>query len=439
MEPTDGVKREIATQTMTIEIDDSLPHKNKKYTTDSPSNARRGVHFAGQEKAEATYWDYLQLDKILDAQDPENSGGLHHHDEHLFIVTHQAFELWFKQILHDLDSCVDLFVPEMLKTQENVNTIVSRMNRANEILRYTLGFFDLLQTMSSNNFLLFRDFISPASGFQSVQFRELEMLFGVSDSDRKLGGICPFMAAQNIPEVTTQVVEGAHAVGTNGNTQTSTGTSTETSTDAPEGKMSMFKLAHEYPFLRNIIIRRHNKKSLLGSLETWLLDADVPSNFKAEFLSAKLAHLEDQFEMYKVPEKTRVETREKEMDNVRQNIDIDTVPNPTPKDEKNFKLRLAALYYSNYPHINGIYGYDQIIDCCLALEEAMLIWKNRHARLVERMIGRRRGTGGSLGVSYLDATTRPRIFKYLWEVRAILLRPDRLPHLDTTTDKKQFF
>eukprot|EP01083_Nonionella_stella_P275452 935442_1 len=131
------------------------------------------------------YHDYLQLDKILTANAPRSTEflGEASHDEHLFITIHQAYELWFKQVLYELDSCITILGSDILDDRELLK-IVSRLQRTNQILKLLVEQFSILDTMTPMNFLDFRKYLKPASGFQSVQFRLLENRLGLDSHTR---------------------------------------------------------------------------------------------------------------------------------------------------------------------------------------------------------------------------------------------------------------
>src|SRR5919107_769317 len=127
------------------------------------------------------YHDYLQLEKILSAQQPE-SRQLDEaaHDEMLFIIIHQAYELWFKQLHHEADSVVDIMrKPALNDNSPELQTVVHRLNRMAVILRVLIHQIDILETMTPMDFLDFRDMLRPASGFQSWQFKLLEAKLGL--------------------------------------------------------------------------------------------------------------------------------------------------------------------------------------------------------------------------------------------------------------------
>lgn len=126
-----------------------------------------------------TYTRYLELEKLLQLQIPRSgsSWGEAEHDEHLFIVIHQVYELWFKQVLHELDFLGELFEHHR---QEDPRTsrIRSTLQRVLTILKTMVAQVDILETMTPISFGSFRSRLEEASGFQSPQFRELEFLLG---------------------------------------------------------------------------------------------------------------------------------------------------------------------------------------------------------------------------------------------------------------------
>ncbi len=130
------------------------------------------------------YSEYLSLKTLLTSQSPiSNIGGDPAHDEMLFIVIHQVYELWFKQLLHEIDSILKIFsqsdVPE-----SKVSIAVSRLDRIIEIQKILIDQIRILETMTAMDFLEFRDYLFPSSGFQSSQFRLIENKLGLPQKDR---------------------------------------------------------------------------------------------------------------------------------------------------------------------------------------------------------------------------------------------------------------
>src|SRR5436189_4695376 len=120
--------------------------------------------------AAVTYANYLKVDELLSLQQPRSDGP--EHDEMLFIVIHQVYELWFKELLHELDRVKALLEQdESHRTQHTLKRILT-------ILKVMVAQLDILETMTPLEFLSFRERLEAASGFQSDQFRQLEFVLG---------------------------------------------------------------------------------------------------------------------------------------------------------------------------------------------------------------------------------------------------------------------
>ena len=128
----------------------------------------------GEEGARLTYGSYLRLAELLDQQVLESDPPAH--DELLFITIHQVYELWFKQLLHEVETARDAMVAGKLWWARH---LLGRVSVIEGVLVHQI---DVLETMTPQDFLEFRHRLAPASGFQSVQFRELEFLSGHKDA-----------------------------------------------------------------------------------------------------------------------------------------------------------------------------------------------------------------------------------------------------------------
>ena len=128
-----------------------------------------------------TYGEYLQVAELIALQQPQSSPP--HHDELLFIVIHQTYELWFKQLLHELDAVIANLQAATAtpNSRDAVYEAARLLRRCTEIMRVLVEQFTILETMLPTHFLAFRGALRPASGFQSEQFRELEFLCGLKD------------------------------------------------------------------------------------------------------------------------------------------------------------------------------------------------------------------------------------------------------------------
>ena len=122
-----------------------------------------------------TYATYLQIDQLLDLQIPQSDPA--EHDETLFIIIHQVYELWFKQILHELDRAGDRF------RENDLWGVTNLLKRVRMILKTLVGQVDILETMTPQSFESFRNRLDTASGFQSMQFRELEFRLGLKRAE----------------------------------------------------------------------------------------------------------------------------------------------------------------------------------------------------------------------------------------------------------------
>jgi tryptophan 2,3-dioxygenase len=128
-----------------------------------------------------SYGAYLRVSELIGLQQTQSSPP--HHDELLFIIIHQTYELWFKQLLHELDAVIANLKATAAdpESRDEVYEAARLLRRSTEIMRVLVEQFTILETMLPSHFLAFRDKLAPASGFQSEQFRELEFLCGRKD------------------------------------------------------------------------------------------------------------------------------------------------------------------------------------------------------------------------------------------------------------------
>ncbi|MFP5335551.1 MAG: tryptophan 2,3-dioxygenase [Actinomycetes bacterium] len=141
-------------------------------TPDDAPPAGHDRHF-GEQGGRLTYGSYLRLDQLLSAQVLESDPPAH--DELLFITVHQVYELWFAQLLHDLEAVRQAMLDGRLWWARHL------LHRVDVVERVLIGQLEVLETMTPQDFLEFRERLAPASGFQSVQYRELEFLSGAKD------------------------------------------------------------------------------------------------------------------------------------------------------------------------------------------------------------------------------------------------------------------
>jgi len=254
-----------------------------------------------------TYNSYLKIDELLELQklksDPPE------HDETLFIIIHQTYELWFKQILHEFD--------KLRRELESGHTwtAVKTMRRILTILKTLVAQIDILETMTPLEFQSFRSFLGQSSGFQSLQFREMEILCGMR----------------------TDIMLEAHK-------------------NNP-GYIKKLKARMKEPTLW---------ESFCAYLQTKGYHAD-PKRVNSRGLI---------FEPSEEIQKTLLEVMREEPE-----------------------MAIVCELFVDF-------------------DEGLQEWRYRHVKMVERTIGRKKGTGGSEGAAYLRTTLHHAIFPDLWEIRS---------------------
>ncbi len=336
------------------------------------------------------YKDYLQLDKILGAQEPESDKkGVEAHDEMLFIITHQAYELWFKQVLYELDSIVKLFgSPKINDNDPTLQTAVHRANRINTILRLLVDQINIMETMKSVDFLDFRDLLRPASGFQSIQWKELEARLGLHYEDRH----------------------------------------------GKEYYVSQLR-SEDVDYVKN----REQERSLLDLVNEWLErmpyfesttawpDADPKNPKDHPFWSQYRSAYADSL----------IDIESKNIDLFNRKMFGDGDDNKRRLSPKACRSALFIMLYSGYPLLHLL---SRLIDALLETDELMATWRTRHMNMVFRMIGKRVGTGNSTGRDYLKAALdKHYIFNEFAELNGFLINRRNLPELPDVLERELGF
>jgi len=355
-----------------------------------------------------TYWDYIKPEQLTALQ-----GGLEADDsnlvddEVLFITVHQIDELWFKLALRELVSVRNLFAQERVPEQ-SLARAVRGLRRMEIVLHHVAAHFALMETMTTRDYLAFRDKLSPASGFQSSQLREIEILLGLRDSDRiPLGHEHGYMQALRAPD----------------------------GSESTAAKRVKARLA-DVPTVRDAIDEWLHRTPIDGSTPDRAGDAEVVRAFVDRYLAAhrvevgKARELATHDALTERDVERLGERYEKEMAGARAFLEAQDV-DEGPERARRSRIRAALLFIESYRELPLLAWPREVVDELVALEQAFVIFRQRHARMVERVIGRRTGTGGSAGVDYLDQTAlRYRIFHDIWAVRTILIREKALPPID---------
>jgi tryptophan 2,3-dioxygenase len=335
------------------------------------------------------YGDYLQVDRLLSLQVPESGKhGPPVHDETLFIIVHQAYELWFRQILHEFDRAERDFSTNPVD-DEAMARIVHSLARVHEILKLLVAQLDVLETMTPGDFLDFRDYLFPASGFQSVQFRLIETRLG-------------------LPEGARIQFDG----------------------EAVEKRLSISD--------RTKLAAARTGPTILALLDAWLertpfLDWGGES-FRVAYRAAVVRHLSADVETIKADAVLPAERRERETSGIDKALAAFAAifePEQSPDTWRlSPKAVQAALFITVYREMPAVQQPFRLLSLLMDIDETLTFWRYRHALMVERMIGRKIGTGGSSGHAYLRSTAeRHRIFADLFQVSTFLIPRSSLPQL----------
>lgn len=333
---------------------------------------------------EVHYHDYLQLDKILSAQAPESDKcNASAHDETLFIVIHQAYELWFKQLHHEVDSVWRIMQqPTLNDNSPELQTVVHRLHRMGVILRVLVHQIDILETMTPMDFLDFRDLLRPASGFQSWQFKLLEAKLGLK-FDYRHG-----------QEYYTKQLRDEHV---------------------------------------DLIKKAEADKSFLQLVNDWLERLPV---FDSKELWTGFAG-EDFWEVYKEAYTNSLAEAEKDNLNYFEAVFFQQREGHYTFSAKANRAALFIMLYRGYPLLQM--GF-QLLNELLDIDEQLSTWRHRHMNMVHRMIGTRIGTGGSSGKDYLKAAAdKHYIFKEIAQLTSFLIERRRLPQLPKAVERKLGF
>lgn len=351
------------------------------------------------------YSEYLKLGQLLSIQCPKSAedGAQPAHDETLFIIVHQAHELWFKQILHELQSVLNTFKQDHVD-ETNIGIAVARLSRITEIQKVLIDHLRILETMTPLDFLEFRDLLNPASGFQSVQFRVLESKLGLKREHRVQFPHSPYAIGMSTHEVR--------------------------SLQEAEETPSLFEVVQRWlertPFLDG---EGFNFWKTYRAAVNRRLDADrtlVDSNMNlAEEIKAK-----QHDEIRKTEQHFQALFDEKCHNSlVEQGL-----------RKLSLKATHAALFINLYRDQPILHLPFRFLTLLVDVDELLQTWRAQHALMVHRMIGTKMGTGGSSGYSYLKATAeRYKIFTDLFNMSTFLMPRSALPELPKELKRKLGF
>lgn len=338
------------------------------------------------------YWEYLELDALLSAQRPVTAAP----DELLFIVVHQAFELWFSQILAELDRVLAVMGGEDVPDRD-VSQVVALLERIVTVQRVLTDQLEVLETMTPLDFLDFRDQLIPASGFQSVQFRLIENRLGLDPSQRlKIRG-APYTAVLRADHVALL--------------------------EASERRPSLFAQVDRWlartPFLHfgDFDFWRSYRAAVTAMLAADRDTVRAHPNLDDHARAVQLAHLQQTERGFAALFDPRAYTR-----------------------RLSRQALLAALLISLYRDEPVFQLPFRLLTRLLDVDEGFATWRYRHALLAHRMIGAKIGTGGTAGHGYLEAAANHhRVFGDLFDLPTFLIPRSALPALPPEVEEQMGF
>ena len=347
-----------------------------------------------------SYGSYLQLDRLLDSQTLKSTeSGNSVHDEMLFIIIHQIYELWFKQILHELDSVLDMFRGNYVQ-EENFGIVVARFDRIIEIQKLLVNQISILETMTPMDFLEFRDLLTPSSGFQSVQFRLIENKLGMRPEDRIQYGKQRY----------NQFLDEADA---------------------------------------ECVLKSENEPSLFELLENWLERTPFLQMDEFNFWESYQSAVKDMVANDIAQIQSNTQFDDETINNSLKQYEIIKRTYKALFDEDEYKklqkdghrrlsqkATLGALFIQLYRDEPITQLPHRLLTQLVNMDQLFTSWRNRHRLLVFRMIGVKIGTGGSAGHAYLKKTAEKHsVFRDIANLSTYIIPRSSLPELPAKLKK----
>ena len=355
-------------------------------------------------KNQTHYQTYLQIDALLSLQKRQSEEVAQPaHDETLFIITHQVYELWFKQVLTEIDSVLLILSQARIEERE-MGTVAHRLERVNKIFELLIDQIAVLETMTPLDFLDFRHLLYPASGFQSAQFRELENKLGLRSHDRLNYNSESYEKSLHVDhQAKIKDLEQNQSL-----------------FDAINHWLARTPILHiaEFEFWKRYkeSVNQMNQESIEElSANQHLSDEDrtkAKSQIESTAQVFEAFFDEKQFEQYQAQGQWRL----------------------------SYQAVLGALLILIYRDEPLFQTPHRVLSALTDLDESMTTWRHRHALMARRMLGSKVGTGGSSGFQYLSQTAdQHRIFKDFTQLTTFLIQRRKLPKLPEEVRRKMSY
>jgi len=350
------------------------------------------------------YDQYLKLKQLLSSQHLRSEEvGAPAHDELLFIIVHQVYELWFKEIIHDLKSVVKMFNEDTVD-EKNLGVAVGRLNRIIEIQKLLIEQIRVMETMTPLDFLDFRNYLFPASGFQSYQFRVIEVLLGLPNESRITYNNAHYSIVFNEEERNELAQLEVHS-----NLMTALGNWLERT---PFLDIKGFNFIEKY---------KEAVEKMISTEQEAILSSPILSQQNKDMRLKMMGDTSTYF----------------------QNI-FDERKHQELLDEGklrfSYKATKAALLINLYRDEPILQLPFQLLQKLMDVDEYLTMWRYRHAQMVLRMLGKKVGTGGSSGHSYLNETAnKHHIYTDLHNISTLMIPRSALPELPELVKKELGF
>ena len=340
------------------------------------------------------YSDYIQLDKILNSQHPKSFASLEDgNDEMLFIIIHQAYELWFKQILFELNLVRNIFIRGHINdNSDDMSRVVHRLRRVVKILELINQQVGVLETMTALDFLEFRNLLLPASGFQSKQFRLIEAKLGLKMEQRYKTEYYRSTRRGSLSEADLQEVDQVESENTL--------------------KELIVQWLERMPFFDEAYWREYVPANEQNDPERHPFWVDYRNAYQKSLSQSETGRLKE----------------------------FDKVFFEKGRGEVPAEAMRAALFITIYRNLPIFHLPFELLNTLSEIDELLSNWRYRHFMMVRRMIGIRVGTGGTSGAGYLEGTlSRHYAFREITEVATFLIERSRRPALPSALKEKVSF
>lgn len=381
--------------------------------------AAKSVPVKDGEPPRGTYYsDYLKLDQLLSCQEPLSrcsEDGTYAHEELLFITVHQSHELWFKLIIAELDRVYDIL--SMTVSARTDPTIfeadlakaVSSLERVRAIQPMLVQKLSVMETMTPMEFLEFRDFLVPASGFQSFQFRIIEVMLGLSTLSRdnmshdymrrklRKDDYDKMMAYETRPslqDLTEQWLE-----------------------QMPWLKAKMNLTPPSTPDAAAFDWTREYKEAVYQALDTeerMVRDVFLQENLSDDLLEEELSQVQANRATFE------------SLFNVEQHKEL------VSRGVRKFSQEaiLNAIFAYLYRDMSALHTPFRFLTLLVEIDDGFTSWRYRHAQMAHRMIGRKMGTGATSGADHLLRVAQQNSsFKDLRNISTFLIQTSKMPPL----------